>query len=475
MTASYRAVNMSLVVGICLSVILTTGYGLANCHHRLRNIYPTFDSLPVLEDVGEPLILTSYIQSGDVDIARKLAKVSEEPFVGLVTSYSGYLTVNPDLNSNLFFWFFPAEFGYEEAPLLLWLQGGPGVSSLFGLFGENGPFSVDETGSKLITRPSSWHRNHSIIYIDSPVGTGYSFTERDEGYATNQTQIGSELYTALLQFLWLFPELQTHDFFITGESYAGKYIPALGYTIYKNNPLSDLKINLKGLAIGNGFTDPLTQSRSADLLFSLGLIDRKYADGLRSREDQFVEALSTGNYSEAYNINAGISDVYSGVCRIENEYNYLDNAPSHFDDGSYTIFVQDADVRRALHVGNSSFSNGDLVSEHLVDELLVSVKPWVEELLNNSFRVVFYNGQLDLAVPYMASEAMFQTLNFDGAEEYARANRTWWYVEGVLAGYFKSAGTLTEILVRDAGHMVPTDQPAYALDLLRRVIEDRFD
>ncbi|CAG2057981.1 unnamed protein product [Timema podura] len=436
---------MSLV-GICLSVILTTSYGLANCHHRLRNVYPTFDSLPVLEDVGEPLILTSYIQSGDVDMARKLAK-----------------------------------FGYEEAPLLLWLQGGPGVSSLFGLFGENGPFSVDETGSKLITRPSSWHRNHSIIYIDSPVGTGYSFTERDEGYATNQTQIGSELYTALVQFLWLFPELQTRDFFITGESYAGKYIPALGYTIYKNNPLSDLKINLKGngtpigLAIGNGFTDPLTQSRSADLLFSLGLIDRKYADGLRSREDQFVEALLTGNYSEAYNINAGFSDVYSGVCRIENEYNYLDNAPSHFDDGSYTIFVQDADVRRALHVGNSSFSNGDLVSEHLVDELLVSVKPWVEELLNNSFRVVFYNGQLDLAVPYMASEAMFQTFNFDGAEEYARANRTWWYVEGVLAGYFKSAGTLTEILVRDAGHMVPTDQPAYALDLLRRVIEDRFD
>nr|CAD7594380.1 unnamed protein product [Timema genevievae] len=437
---------MSLVVGICLSVILTTSYGLANCHHRLRNVYPTFDSLPVLEDVGEPLILTSYIQSGDVDMARKLA-----------------------------------EFGYEEAPLLLWLQGGPGVSSLFGLFGENGPFSVDETGSKLITRPSSWHRNHSIIYIDSPVGTGYSFTERDEGYATNQTQIGSELYTALMQFLWLFPELQTRDFFITGESYAGKYIPALGYTIYKNNPLSDLKINLKGngtpigLAIGNGFTDPLTQSRSADLLFSLGLIDRKYADGLRSREDQFVEALLTGNYSEAYNINAGFSDVYSGVCRIENEYNYLDNAPSHFDDGSYTIFVQDADVRRALHVGNSSFSNGDLVSEHLVDELLVSVKPWVEELLNNSFRVVFYNSQLDLAVPYMASEAMFQTFNFDGAEEYVRANRTWWYVEGVLAGYFKSAGTLTEILVRDAGHMVPTDQPAYALDLLRRVIEDRFD
>nr|CAD7269743.1 unnamed protein product [Timema shepardi] len=100
---------MSISLGACLGIILTTSYGLANCQHRLRNAYPTFDSLPVPEDVGEALILTPYIQSGDVDMARKLAKVSEEPFAGLVTSYSGYLTVNPDLNSNLFFWFFPAE------------------------------------------------------------------------------------------------------------------------------------------------------------------------------------------------------------------------------------------------------------------------------------------------------------------------------------------------------------------------------
>ena len=61
-----------------------------------------------------------------------------------IVSYSGFMTVNKAFNSNLFFWYFPAAFKPEKAPLLLWLQGGPGGSSLFGLFVENGPFSVTQ-------------------------------------------------------------------------------------------------------------------------------------------------------------------------------------------------------------------------------------------------------------------------------------------------------------------------------------------
>ena len=87
-----------------------------------------------------------------------------------------------------------------EGPLVLWLQGGPGWPSMFGMFKENGPFSIhverkgnnkkirdnfrphpiwmilSEEGrkvcSKLMRNPDSWHQDASMLYIDSPVRVG---------------------------------------------------------------------------------------------------------------------------------------------------------------------------------------------------------------------------------------------------------------------------------------------------------------
>ncbi|CAH2015005.1 unnamed protein product [Acanthoscelides obtectus] len=220
-------------------------------------------------DVGEPLILTPLLEQNKTDEARRLADValSEE-----VKSYSGYFTVNKHYNSNLFFWFFPSRGDYENDPVLLWLQGGPGSPSLYGLFMEHGPFQLNEN-AELELRKHAWTNNHSVIYIDNPVGAGFSFTHHKNGYARNQTQIGNELYTALQQFFVLFPELRKNEFYVTGESYAGKYVPTLAYTIYRNNPGAEAKINLKGVAIGNGYMDPLHQKGYAEYLYQLGLLD----------------------------------------------------------------------------------------------------------------------------------------------------------------------------------------------------------
>lgn len=118
----------------------------------------------------------------------------------------------------------------------------------------------------------SWAKRHSVIYIDNPVQTGFSFTEG--GFARNQTKVGEDLYQALKQFFLLFPELQSNEFYVTGESYAGKYVPSISHTIITNNPGSDLKINLKGMAIGNGLSDPEHQIlKYSDYLFQIGLID----------------------------------------------------------------------------------------------------------------------------------------------------------------------------------------------------------
>uniref|UniRef100_A0A673GZT9 Probable serine carboxypeptidase CPVL n=1 Tax=Sinocyclocheilus rhinocerous TaxID=307959 RepID=A0A673GZT9_9TELE len=205
-------------------------------------------------DPGKPLMLTPYLEEGKIEEAKKLSLVGPLPGAN-VKSYSGYLTVNKTYNSNLFFWFFPAQERPETAPVLLWLQGGPGGTSMFGLFVEHGPYFVHKNLT-LGYRDFPWTSRYSVLYIDNPVGTGWSFTEDDRGFAQNQDDVGRDLYSALIQFFQIFSEFQSNPFYATGESYAGKYVPAIGYYIHKNNPSAKVKINFKGVAIGDGLCDP---------------------------------------------------------------------------------------------------------------------------------------------------------------------------------------------------------------------------
>nr|CAD7402759.1 unnamed protein product [Timema cristinae] len=450
-------------------------------NYLLRHEASPVKQRPPLGDVGDKLILTPYLQSGQIEEAQQLSRVQGAPFPDDIPSYSGFFTVNEKYDSNLFFWFFPAQlstvwtlqYNYEEAPVLLWLQGGPGSSSLYGLFTEVGPYTVAKDNINLIENPFSYHKNHSLIFIDNPVGAGFSYTNATEGYVKNQTQVGDQLYSAMVQLFTLFPELQERDFFITGESYAGKYIPALGHAIHINNPTADLKINLKGLVIGDGFTDPLTILNYSDLVYELGLVDNNTWAHMKTAEDDGRKNIANKNYSEAFN---GFEDSlgFFEYASFVSEYNvlYFGNEESG---GDYEEFLQSDTVRQAIHVGDQTYSDeSDTVYVELLDEFMVSVKPWVEELLDNGYRVVFYNGQMDVICGYPLLVKLFQSLNFNSAQEYATAPRNLWEVNTLIAGYTKSAGNFTEILVRNAGHFVPTDQPEFAFDLIYKAVRDLF-
>lgn len=100
---------------------------------------------------------------------------------------------------------------------------------------------MDQFLSQLEAREYSWHKDHNMLYIDNPVGTGFSYTSSDACYLTNEVDIGNNLLEAVAQFFQLFPELKPNGFYITGESYAGKYIPALGHAIYINRQNSNPK------------------------------------------------------------------------------------------------------------------------------------------------------------------------------------------------------------------------------------------
>ncbi|KAK9745893.1 Serine carboxypeptidase [Popillia japonica] len=201
-------------------VILFVAFNAAHC---FVNPYRTIREEPVTDDPGPALYLTPLIEQGKIKQARNAAQVNFAGFKN-VSSYSGYLTVDKQFDSNMFFWFFPSFSNFETDPVVLWLQGGPGASSLIGLFAENGPFKPAKHGVNL--RKYNWVHGHSVIYIDNPVGAGYSFT--NGGYVKNETVVGQNLYKALLQFFQLFPELQKNDFFVTGESYADYLIERMG-------------------------------------------------------------------------------------------------------------------------------------------------------------------------------------------------------------------------------------------------------
>ncbi|KAL5233623.1 hypothetical protein ACI65C_001033 [Semiaphis heraclei] len=245
-------------------VALFTAFCYCNCSTRI-NVEDNLDD--------GALYLSPMIRDGRIDEARVACKVRlDNSTAAAVDSCAGYLTVDEALRSNLFFWFFPAANGSSGAPVVLWLQGGPGAPSLYSVFNEHGPFTVDAAGV-LQPRQHAWTVTHSMLYVDNPVGVGYSFTGDDAGYSTNQTAIARNLYTALVQFFTLYPEYRQNEFYVAGESYAGKYVPAVSYAIHQNNPGAQIKINLKGLAIGNGLIDPVNQMVYSEFLYQNGLID----------------------------------------------------------------------------------------------------------------------------------------------------------------------------------------------------------
>ena len=154
---------------------------------------------------------------------------------------------------DMFYWLFKSRNNATSAPLVLWLTGGPGCSSELAIFYENGPFTINDDLS-LKRNNFSWNENSNLLFIDQPVGTGYSQARDPTHFARNEKMVAENFYKFLLKFMMKYPEFKGRPMYITGESYAGHYIPAIANYIVQN-PFSDF--NLRGIAIGNGFYNVL--------------------------------------------------------------------------------------------------------------------------------------------------------------------------------------------------------------------------
>jgi vitellogenic carboxypeptidase-like protein len=454
-----------LFIVACLQ---NTAQGFDPLQRRLASIPRT--PIRPNDDPGEPLFLTPYINASQIDQARNLSRVDLKPDYSF-PSYSGYLTVNEIHQSNLFFWFFPAQNANASAPLLLWLQGGPGSSSLFGLFAEQGPIMIDKEAT-LHQRDITWNSKYHLLFIDQPVGTGYSFTKSEEGYVTNEDEVARDLYEMLTQFFVIYHEYASSPFYVTGESYGGKYVPAIVYKIHVENPQAKAKINLKGMAVGDGLIDPYNEWDYGPVMYQFGLIDKLQLEYVNLQTQLARNAIRLRQYSLAYDLFGNLFDeFYSNATGLNDVYNYLlTQLPEAF--GYYVPWVTASENRHKIHVGNLTYNDGERVRVGLASDVMQTIVGKVAVIANN-YKVLIYNGLLDVIIASSLTMDWVDKLEWNYANQLRGAQRTIWKVKDddkEVAGYIKQAHSFFVAWVRNAGHMVPADQPRAAFDLIDRFV-----
>ncbi|KAF8043685.1 hypothetical protein BT93_A1869 [Corymbia citriodora subsp. variegata] len=199
--------------------------------------------------------------------ADKIVSLPGQPKVSF-GQYAGYIAVDEKQQRALFYYFAEAEANPASKPLVLWLNGGPGCSSVgVGAFSEHGPFKP--SGDVLLKNDYSWNKEANMLYLESPAGVGFSYSVNNSYYNTVDDKMTARDNLAFLcNWFEKFPEYKERDLFITGESYAGHYVPQLAKLIVQFK-----LFNLKGIAIGNPLLEFNTDFNSrAEFLWSHGLI-----------------------------------------------------------------------------------------------------------------------------------------------------------------------------------------------------------
>ncbi|KAK4263949.1 hypothetical protein QN277_029299 [Acacia crassicarpa] len=369
---------------------------------------------------------------------------------------SGYLSVNHASKSAIFYTFYEAQnptSPLSQTPLLIWLQGGPGCSSMIGNFFELGPWRVTKS-LNLAPNPGSWNRIFGLLFLDSPIGTGFSVASNPSEIPRNQKSVAKHLFAAITEFIRLDPDFKFRPIYITGESYAGKYVPAIGYYILHRNS----RFNLAGVAIGDGLTHPVVQVATHALnAYYVGLINEKQKNELEEVQSEAIRLTKLGNWSEAVEARTNALGLLRNMTGLATLYHYTRKSP--YEDDLVTEFLKSKEVKKALGANESIVFEAcsDTVGEAMKEDKMKSVKHMVEYLVKKT-RVLLYQGQFDLQDGVVQVEAWVRTMKWDGIEKYLNADRKIWKVNGEIAGYVQKWESLTNVVVLGAGHLLPSDQ-----------------
>ena len=171
--------------------------------------------------------------------------------------YSGFLNITE--TKNLHYLLVESQNNPKKDPLVLWLNGGPGCSSLLGFMQEHGPCVIDDGETVPKNNDYPWNMKANVLYLEAPAGVGFSYGATRDDERFNDMTTSEDNLKAMLMFFEKFPEFLNNDLFLSGESYGGIYIPYLSWQIYQHNLQAEFKplqkLNMKGFIIVNGATD----------------------------------------------------------------------------------------------------------------------------------------------------------------------------------------------------------------------------
>ncbi|XP_022741888.1 serine carboxypeptidase-like 46 [Durio zibethinus] len=431
--------------------------------------------------------------------------------------YSGYIVTDASHGRALFYYFVEAESSTDELkPLTLWLNGGPGCSSLgFGAFMENGPFEPGEDGT-LIKNPYSWNLESHMLYVESPIGVGFSYSNTSQDYILwNDTQTAQDNLVFILNWLDEFPQFKDCDFFLTGESYAGHYIPQLAALLVEHNKKPNVEpVNLKSIALGNPLLDIDISVLAGDFLWSHGAISDEtlFLEKTVCNDSKFLREYAHNQWSQGCNdvfnrvadevgvdVGVGLGDLLLPKCTSSSKaeqfrfkgklgkiHEAVDKRAKIGDpclDRRIFTYLNKPEVQKALHANTThlpfhwDFCLGPLVYQEA--NLDMNIIPVVSDLINEGIPVLLYNGDQDAKIPLTQTRIIAtniaKDLNLIPLTDYGP-----WFDQKQVGGWTQSFGApardgknvtyLTFATVRGAAHEVPFTSPSQALTMFQSFV-----
>ncbi|KAM1014658.1 serine carboxypeptidase-like 45 isoform X1 [Malus sylvestris] len=425
-------------------------------------------------------VIQAFSTENSLQEADKITRLPGQPQVNF-QQYAGYVTVDEKQGRSLFYYFVEAQTDPASKPLVLWLNGGPGCSSVGGAFIAHGPFLP--SGDILLKNDFSWNREANMLFLESPAGVGFSYSENKSFYGfVNDDITALDNFEFLRRWFHKFPEYKNRDLFITGQSYAGHYVPQLAQLIIQ----SKLKFNLKAVAIGNPLFEFNTDINSrAEYWWSHGLIS----------DATFENLTSVCNYSEIFRQEVIRGGPLSPACdavanqferevpgHLINQYDVtLDVCLSSVEAQSFQLrkavkinvcigdetvtYFNRPDVQEALHarVTNWTICSNRGVIQYDLKNLETPILPVLGDLVKSGIRVLIYSGDQDSIIPLTSTRTLVNGLA-KGLGLQTNVPYRVWVQEKQVAGWTQVySDVLSYATIRGAGHEAPISQPERSL------------
>ncbi|KAF8397778.1 hypothetical protein HHK36_016700 [Tetracentron sinense] len=391
----------------------------------------------------------------------------------------GYVEVRP--KAHLFWWLYKSPYRVEDPskpwPVLLWLQGGPGGSGVgFGNFLEIGPLD-----GNLEPRNSTWLRKADLLFVDSPVGTGFSFVEDENLAVKTDEESATDLTTLLKELFNGNVSLQSSPLYIVAESYGGKFAVTLGLSALKAIEAGELKLKLGGVALGDSWISPEDFVLSwGPLLKDVSRIDN---NGL-NESNSFKSLLKHLEWQDFYNFMLDDGNGPVTMTAMEESKGLMMDKYSRYlestrfsSSGDDLTSLMNGPIKEKLKIIPMNVTWGgqsDIVFSAMTGDFMKPRIEEVDELLAKGVNVTIYNGQVDLICATKGTEAWVEKLKWEDLKIFLSMDRTPLYCgedDTVTLGFVKSYKNLYFYWILGAGHFVPVDQPCVSLQMVGNITQ----